>query len=61
MDHYRALQNVVWYNNVKEIAPTLESLLKDEKKLTEVGAAARAEVLAKHTHTHRIKKILECL
>jgi len=55
----KSLKNVLWYTSPTEIVPRLQAYLGPYKNnMVNIGNKAREEVIAKHTHTHRIKTIL---
>lgn len=60
-DIWKQLKAVKWYDSPQDMVVTLRNMLGNEKAMLEIGDRARAEFLANHTHTHRIKSILTAL
>jgi spore maturation protein CgeB len=58
MNLHTTLKNVLWYDKDTDITSKLKTHLQNEKGLKVIGDNARQEVLAKHTHTHRVKSML---
>lgn len=60
-DLHKTLKNVLWYDNDQQISAKLKAYCQNESGMTNIGNNARQEILDKHTHTHRIKAILQYL
>lgn len=65
VDLWKDLENVVWYDNSfanpnqKKIIATIQNVLKDRKRAAAIGAAAREEIVQKHTHDIRVNQIMK--
>jgi spore maturation protein CgeB len=58
---FRHGEQIFYFHNQAELPELLRALLSDEALRTKVATAAHAEVLARHTYTHRAQRLLELL